>query len=137
MRGDGRSGLGSGGVGGGGLGRLRVGGMPPRREVLTTRMGILEINLSAVPGGWGESVESEKGGRSKWHSVSLKLKCAGSEWWVRTPEECMTVVIRLLLPGSAVLSSVRILCPRALAVDVLGVHVGLKKGEEDRSRGLL
>ncbi len=51
MRGEGRSGLGSGGVGGGGLGRLRVGGMPPRREVLATRMGILEIDLSAVPGG--------------------------------------------------------------------------------------
>ena len=121
MRGEGRSGLGSGGVGGGGLGRLRVGGMPPRREVFTTRMGILEMHLSAVPGGWGESVESEKGGRSKWRSVSLKSKCAGSEWWVRTADECMTVVIRLSLPGSACPSSGRMFCPRAVAVDMLGV----------------
>ena len=43
------------------MGRVRTGGMPPRREVFSTSTGILEINLRAVPGGWGVRVEREKG----------------------------------------------------------------------------
>ena len=63
--GEGSSGRGSGGGGGGSFGCANAGGMPPRRVVLRTNKGILEINLSGVRGEWSEGVWRELGGRSR------------------------------------------------------------------------
>ena len=56
------------------MGKNKAGGIPPRREVLRTSTGILEMNLSGVHGECGERVDSEWGGRSRWVSASRRSK---------------------------------------------------------------